>query len=214
MASSKKSLPGGLASVPTVSRRKSTPTAQDVSGSVNGPTGPVGATSAGVAKATPVTGQRPARFTYVRDRKNAPVGVVCCLEQMDGTVAVGYSLCAVRRGDEFNKEHGRHAALARASKRQLYVNKKNSSVLRGVLEGISKPNAMDTAMATIVMNGSKLVHVRMVRNTLLNKSVRETIAHTVASYARRYLENRKANEADRRAKAELASSQGRSTAGA
>lgn len=202
MASSKKSVKGALASAPVAKQK------------TGGAVGPTGGQTRNMAAPKPVTGQRPPRFTYVRNRKNQPVGVICCLEQLDGTVAVGYSLCAVKRGDTFNKDHGRTAAMARAAGRQLYVNKKNQSILRGALEGVSKPNPMDIAMASILLNTNKLVHVRMVRNVSQNKSVRETIAHTVVSYARQYLEIRKAGEFARKSMATLASSESRITTGA
>lgn len=202
MASSKKSVKGALASAPVAKQK------------TGGAVGPTGGQTRNMAAPKPVTGQRPARFTYVRNRKNQPVGVICCLEQLDGTVAVGYSLCAVKRGDTFNKDHGRTAAMARAAGRQLYVNKKNQSVLRGALEGVSKPNPMDIAMASILLNTNKLVHVRMVRNVSQNKSVRETIAHTVVSYAKNYLDARKASELARKNMATLTSSESRNTTGA
>lgn len=186
MASSKKSVKGALASAPVAKQK------------TGGAVGPTGGQTRNMAAPKPVTGQRPARFTYIRNRKNQPVGVICCLEQLDGTVAVGYSLCAVKRGDTFNKDHGRGAAMARAAGRQLYVNKKNQSVLRGALEGVSKPNPIDIAMASILLNTNKLVHVRMVRNVSQNNSVRETIAHTVVSYAKNYLDARKASELARK----------------
>lgn len=210
MANSKKSVKGALASAP-VAKQKTGGAVMPTG--VSGAVGPTGGQTRTMAAPKPVTGQRPPRFTYVRNRKNQPVGVICCLEQLDGTVAVGYSLCAVKRGDTFNKDHGRTAATARAAGRQLYVNKKNQSVLRGALEGIAKPNPMDVAMATLVMNSSKLVHVRMVRNVAQNKSVRETIAHTVVSYAKNYLEARKASELARKNMATLAASEGRNTVG-
>jgi len=53
-------------------------------------------------------------FQYVRNRRRQKVGVVVAVKRNDNRVGLGYSLCAVNRGDTFNPELALNIALGRA----------------------------------------------------------------------------------------------------
>lgn len=53
-------------------------------------------------------------FQYVRNRRRQKVGVVAAVKRADNTIGFGYSLCAVKRGDEFNATKALEIALGRA----------------------------------------------------------------------------------------------------
>lgn len=53
-------------------------------------------------------------YQYVRNRKRQKIGVVAAVKRSDGLVGFGYSLCAVKKGDEFNRVRALEIALGRA----------------------------------------------------------------------------------------------------
>jgi hypothetical protein len=53
-------------------------------------------------------------FQYVRNRRREKVGVVVATKRSDNTVGLGYSLCATKRGDDFNPATALEIALGRA----------------------------------------------------------------------------------------------------
>lgn len=53
-------------------------------------------------------------YQFVRARKGQRVGVVLATKRGDGTVGIGYSLCATKRGDVFNESTAVQIAMGRA----------------------------------------------------------------------------------------------------
>jgi hypothetical protein len=53
-------------------------------------------------------------YQYVRNRRREKVGVVVALKRADNTIGLGYSLCALNKGDTFNRETALNIALGRA----------------------------------------------------------------------------------------------------
>jgi hypothetical protein len=53
-------------------------------------------------------------FQYVRNRRRQKVGVVVATKRADNTIGLGYSLCAINRGDSFNAVTALNIALGRA----------------------------------------------------------------------------------------------------
>lgn len=53
-------------------------------------------------------------FQYVRNRRRQKVGVVVALKRADDTIGFGYSLCALNKGDTFDRETALNIALGRA----------------------------------------------------------------------------------------------------
>jgi len=53
-------------------------------------------------------------FQYVRNRRREKVGIVVATKRSDNTVGIGYSLCAVNRGDTFNPVTALNIAIGRA----------------------------------------------------------------------------------------------------
>jgi hypothetical protein len=53
-------------------------------------------------------------FQYVRNRRRQKVGVVAAVKRDDGLVGLGYSLCAVNKGDTFNAVRALEIAIGRA----------------------------------------------------------------------------------------------------
>jgi hypothetical protein len=53
-------------------------------------------------------------FQYVRNRRRQKVGVVAAVKRSDGLVGLGYSLCAVTKGDNFDPVRALEIAVGRA----------------------------------------------------------------------------------------------------
>ncbi len=54
---------------------------------------------------------------YIRDKKDAKVGVVVALDQEH----IGYSLCNKSHGDKFDREKGLSIAIGRAEKNPITI---------------------------------------------------------------------------------------------
>lgn len=53
-------------------------------------------------------------FKYVRTRRGSRVGVVLATKLENGSVGLGWSLCATKLGDEFNPDYAFNIAFGRA----------------------------------------------------------------------------------------------------
>lgn len=77
-------------------------------------------------------------YQYVRNRRRERVGVVVATKREDNTVGLGYSLCATKRGDNFDSERALEIALGRADAYPYFEGNIPQSVTKDWMEVVDR----------------------------------------------------------------------------
>jgi hypothetical protein len=87
-------------------------------------------------------------YTYIKNRRGT-VGVVLASKKANGKVGIGWSRCAVNRGDNFNKETALKIALGRAEKGSVDMPPHSMFKVIASMEDRAKRYFKDAEMQTI-----------------------------------------------------------------